>query len=139
VLCNHKVCYITYTDTTDRSSMHCPPLYPPSAVVVISPTYVPIFIYNHLANLSKQMLAVITLSGARMTCNLDWMRGQTGKVSSTIIPTNHATAVSSHSSNLPADTNTYHTRQQMIVCTGSARGTNIQNSHKTIWCYNLRK
>jgi len=78
------------------------------------------------------MLAVMTLSGALLTCNLGWMRGQTGKVSSAINPTNHSTAVSSHSSNLPADTNTYCTRQQMIVCTGSARGMNVQTSDKTI-------
>jgi len=49
-----------------------------------------------------------------------------------INPTNYATAVSSHSSNLPVDTNTYCTRQQMIVYTGSARGMNIQTSDKTI-------
>ena len=95
--------------------MHCPPLYPSSGVVVISPTYVPIFIYNHLADLSKQMLAVImTLSVALLTSNLGWMRGQTGNVSSTIITTSHATVVSSHSSNLPADT-TYHIRWHMIM------------------------
>jgi len=61
------------------------------------------------------MLAVMTLSVALLTHNLGRMRGQTGKVSSAIIPTSHATAVSSHSSNLAADTNTYYTRRQMIM------------------------